>query len=134
MSVTDGQHKVPVAIKRPAPGWLLARGQVTQRQSRGAPAGPLQSRSARSPPRHQCPGAHGRLRGESWNGGAPGPRSQAAEADTRITLLQAPGVRDRGGRRRGLEVVYTQNFFSSPLSTVRVYKLIWSKKKNKENV
>jgi hypothetical protein len=48
--------------------------------------------------------------------------------------LQAPGVRDRGGRRRGLEVVYTQNFFSSPLSTVRVYKLIWSKKKNKENV
>lgn len=35
MSFTDGQHKVPVAIQRPAPGRLLAR---SQRWSRGAEA------------------------------------------------------------------------------------------------
>lgn len=43
MSVTDGQHKVPIAIQRPAPSPLLARGDLAAEQGSRRP-GPLQAR------------------------------------------------------------------------------------------
>lgn len=139
MSVTDGQHKVPISIQRPAPRRLLAHGDA--RRSRGAagraPPAPGPAAAALpaesgppqpAAPRELPPGAAtGRCRRA-----LPGPQTVpggAAEADTRITLLQAPESGGGAGGGAG-SCESAQNFFSSPLSLrSQSYKLIWSKKK-----
>lgn len=131
MSVTDGQHKVPIAIQRPAPSRLLAGGDWAAEQGSRRP-GPLRPQGPRpSAPRSQSEGQRpaarrgGAGRGHPW---PRGPKGRAAEADTWITLLQAPGVGWR--REEGVEAANAQNLFPSPLSLRRQsYKLIWSKKK-----
>lgn len=126
MSVTDGQHKVPIAIHRPAPSRLPARGTGAGEPSAGAPCSPgpkapacLESGSRE--PAARCASGAGRGRA-----GLQAPA--AAEADTRITLLQAPGagMRAQGGVG-GCE--RAERFPLPTLSAGRLYKLIWSKKK-----
>lgn len=138
MSVTDGQHKVPIAIHRPAPSLLLARGDGAAEPGSRRP-GPLQPQGPRPSPRRRSPGAHDPLRGRSWEGRSPAPRSwgPAAEADTGITLLQAPRGGVGGGRRGWRLRESTELLFLSPLSPqseLQAYMFKEKKIKNKENV
>lgn len=131
MSVTDGQHKVPISIQRPAPSRLLAHGD--RRRSRGAkgrappapgPAAPaLPAESGTPQPAATQGAASGRCRAPQTVPGG------AAEADTRITLLQAPESGGGAGGGAG-SCESAHNFFSSPsLSAVRVTSLYGQRKK-----
>lgn len=127
MSVTDGQHKVPIAIHRPAPSRLPARGTGAPEQGCRR-RGPLQP-GAEGPSRPGVPepGARSPTARRVLGGGAPACRLwRAAEADTRITLLQAPGA---GMRAQGGVGGCADRFPLPTLSAGRLYKLIWSKKK-----
>lgn len=68
MSVTDGQHKVPIAIHRPAPSRLPARGTGAPEQGCRR-RGPLQP-GAEGPSRPGVPepGARSPLRDGCWEG------------------------------------------------------------------
>lgn len=129
MSVTDGQHKVPIAIHRPAPGPLLARGDGAAEQGSRKP-GPSSPRAPGSlpalrvqEPTARCAAGAGRaLPGP----GIPGP---AAEADTGIKLLQAPGGGEGGGRRGWKLREHRTSFPLPSLSAVRVTSLYGQRKK-----
>lgn len=131
MSVTDGQHKVPIAIQRPNPSRRLAPGggrpsggSLGPGPSGARPAAPAQPASpgAAAPAQPARAGA-----GAASPGGRAGP-GRAAEADTRITLLQAPGW---GWGGRGVWKLRARRT-SVPLpsfSAVRVTSLYGQRKK-----
>lgn len=110
MSVTDGQHKVPIAIHRPAASLQLleAKGWRSREAGSRAPA-----RGARgSPP--PGPEAHRPQRGDgSWEGRSSGPATPwAGEAEADTGIFAGSGVGMGGGRRVGS--CESTNLLSSP--------------------
>lgn len=112
MSVTDGQHKVPVAIQRPAPGRRLTR---PQRWSGGAEV------RARTSPGTWSSALFPRLELEvSGAARAPGSRAEPAAPGTRwqkqIQGLHFRRLPDVGlGKGEGLEIARARKSFLSPL-------------------
>lgn len=128
MSVTDGQHKVPVAIQRPAPGRLLARGDAAVEQGSRGWAPPDPGREIPTPPSESGsprPAARQQLGAGASGPGVPG--AGRLKQIHRLHFCRLPGW--EWGLEEELEVAGAQNFFSSLLSAVKSYKLIWSKKK-----
>lgn len=141
MSVTDGQHKVPISIQRPAPRRLLAHGDA--RRSRGAagraPPAPGPAAAAllaeSGPPQPAAPR-------ELPPGAATG-RCRARRRSRAGRLKQIQGLhfcrlpRVEVGREEGLEAARARrtSFPLPSLSAVRVTSLYGQRKKNnKENV
>lgn len=85
-------------------------------------AGPASPSGSGSPP----PAARQELGGALLGPALPGPE---AEADTGITLLQAPGGGDGGGRRGGKLREHKSPFPLPSLSAVRVTSLYGQRKK-----
>lgn len=131
MSVTDGQHKVPIAIQRPAPSRLLAGGDWVAEQGSRRP-GPLQPQGPRPPaPRSQSDGQRPAARRGGAGRGRPWPRGPRAGLLKQIhgyTFAGSRGGVGTGGGGGSCE--RAEPLSLSPLSLRRQsYKLIWSKKK-----
>ena len=116
MSVTDGQHKVPIAIHRPAASLqpLAAKGQRS-REARGR--APFSRRARGSPAHRPGPGAHRPQRGRSREGRSSAPRSLGWRLKQILGLhfCRFPGVGMGAGGGVG-SCESTNLLFLSPLS------------------
>lgn len=130
MSVTDGQHKVPIAIQRPAPSRLLVHGDRRRSRGAGGRAPPASGPAAPAPPTESGsprPAARPEL-----GAGAAEPRTRSrgrvAEADTRdYTFAGSRGWRWAGGGAGSCEL--RTSFPLPTLSAVRVTSLYGQRKK-----
>lgn len=131
MSVTDGQHKVPIAIHRPAASLQLLEAKG-QRSREAGDRAPFSRRARGSPPHRPGPEAHRPQRGRSWEGRSSAPRSLGGRLKQILGLhfCRLPGVGMGAGGGVG-SCESTNLLFLSPLSPQSELQAYMVKEKKK---